>query len=123
MFATIYLALMTFVSVAACAICVANCLRCSRQVAEIRSLHSLQGEIAEIDACVGSLITTIRRMEGRQTATLRRTSSESSGQVANLPLSPTMMDKDQLRRYAGLLPGKRPPHTEVQDGDDSRNSA
>jgi hypothetical protein len=118
MFVTTYSALMMFVSVVACAMTVGNCLKSSRLVGEIRSLRSLQGEIAEIDACVGSLITTIRRMEGRQTANLRRNSPESAGQVATLPLSPSMMDKDQLRRYAGLLPGKRPPHQEVQNGND-----
>jgi len=37
-------------------ISVLACWKISAGAREIRSLHSLQGEIAEIDACVGSLL-------------------------------------------------------------------
>ena len=76
----------------------------------MRSLLSLQGEITEIDACVRSLLLAIRRIEGRQTARMRKDSnSDESGPSTSIPVS--QMDKAQLRVYAGLLPGKPVKHT------------
>lgn len=113
MFATMISASMVAALGLVCAICVGCCLRSLSLAREIRSLHSLQSEIVEIDACVRSLMLTIRRMEGRQTARMGRTSSPESDSLS-------LMDKDALRRYAGILPGKPVRH---QNGDDSRDSA
>ncbi len=96
--------IMSGISVVAAAISVVACWKISAGAREIRSLHSLQGEIAEIDACVGSLLTTIRRMEGRQTARLGRSTVETSSSA------PSLMDKDALRRYAGIVAGQPVRH-------------
>ena len=117
MFATTSLIFLSCVAVFASAVSVGSCLRSLQLVQEIRSLRSLQGEIAEIDVSVGSLIKTIRRIEGRQTATISRASSNGSGgpKVTTQPIPPSLMDKDQLRRYAGLLPGVAPAHSKDQE--------
>jgi len=103
MFATIYW-IATGTTLVMCALSALVCWRCSRMVREIRSLRSLQGEIADIDACVASLITTIRRMEGRQTARLGRSSTQDLSSI------PSNMDKDALRRYAGIVAGQPVRH-------------
>jgi len=115
MSATIFWVVLASLSLLASAISVGCCLGSLHTAKEIRSLRSLQGEIAEIDACVASIIATIRRMEGRQTARLNRTSNANDS--GTTPVS--LMDKDSLRRYAGLVPGKPASH---KNGDDTRDS-
>jgi len=100
-------------SVVACAVSVGSCLKALRLVREMRSLRSLQSEIAEVDASVASLITTIKRIEGRQTARLSRETPTSTS-------APSFLNKDELRRYAGIVAGQPVRHT---DGNISGDSA
>jgi hypothetical protein len=89
-------------------------------VSQIRSVHSLQSEIVEIDASVRSIILTIRRMEGRQTARMRKGDSTQSGTTEE-EVVPTMLDKVALRRYAvehGLLTPGRPARHHTYHGND-----
>lgn len=101
---------LTALACLAAAIAVAASLSCWRMVSQIRSVHSLQSEIVEIDASVRSIILTIRRMEGRQTARMRKGDSTPSGTTDE-----SFLDKEALRRYAvehGLLtPGQPSRHT------------
>lgn len=102
MFATSIDLILVSVALVACAVSAGCCLKALRLVAEIRSLRSLQGEIAEIDVSVASIIKAVRRMEGRQTATMGRASKETQDTTSELD----HMDKAALRRYVGLVPGK-----------------
>src|SRR5258708_7056606 len=95
--------ILTALNVMVCVSSAVVCWRAFSLVVEIRSLRSLQSEIAEIDVCVGTLITTIRRIEGRQTARLGRSTSPDT-------LAAPLMDKDQLRRYAGIVAGQPVRH-------------
>lgn len=107
MFVTIFSGLSALLTVIACAVTVGHCLKVSRMVSEIRSLSSLQSEIVEIDACVRSLLLTIRRMEGRQTARMRSDETEATTS------EPELLDKAALRaRY--FTPGQPMRQT---DGD------
>lgn len=91
MFATILFAIAAWV---ACALSVGACYSVSKQASKIRSLHSLQTEIVEIDACVRSLLLTIRRMEGRQTGLMRLHETPTTTS------EPEILDKAALRaRY------------------------
>ena|SRR5882672_6764469 len=105
------------ITIFACALSVGTGFKSYSIAMSIRSLRSLQSEISEIDACVGSLITTIRRIEGRQTAKMKR---EPLDESVSTTTSLSLMDKDQLRRYAGLLPGKPARH---ENGNNDRDSA
>ena len=114
MFATTTVLIMVIGCTLACAISVGSCLKTLSLVGEMRSLRSLQGEIAEIDDCVGSLLKTVRRIEGRQTATMGRASTSSATPVTTSDLD--HMDKAALRRYAGLIPGKPVKTRQPADG-------
>jgi hypothetical protein len=93
------LILFTIAAWLACALTVGACYNAFRLASKIRSLHSLQGEILEIDACVRSLLLTIRRMEGRQTALMR------SPEILTTTSEPEILDKAALRaRY--FTPGQ-----------------
>lgn len=95
----------------ACVINVLAALSCWRMVLQIRSALLLQGEITEIDACVRSLMLAIRRIEGRQTARMRKESSSDVSETSVSAPSIEHMDKAQLRAYAGLIPGRPAKHT------------
>lgn len=106
MFATSISLLLTIVTVAAAVSSALLTYRSWSLASRIRSHASLQAEIAEIDACVHSLIKTIRRIEGRQTSTMHRDTIR--------PAQTELMDKDQLRRYLAdgkaLIPGRPARH-------------
>lgn len=97
-------------SMALCATAAGCCLKSLRLVREIRSLRSLQSEIVEIDASVESLIKTIRRIEGRQTARMRRDQTLDSTDTEATTSVPETLDKAALRRYFGIVPGKPVTH-------------
>ncbi len=104
------LIVLTVLTALASVIAVLASYACLHLANRIRSVHSLQSEIVEIDASVRSIVLTIRRMEGRQTARMRKDGSTSSESEE----VPTMLDKVALRRYAvehGLLtPGQASRH-------------
>jgi len=102
--------IMTFAGIAwvGAALSAVCCYSAYKMASQIRSLRSLQGEIAEIDDCVVRLIKTIQRMEGRQTAMLRKDSPETK--VTTSEPEATLMDKAALRRYVGLIPGQPAKH-------------
>ena len=107
MFATILFATLAWF---ATALSVGACYNVFKLASKIRSLHSLQTEIVEIDACVRSVLLTIRRMEGRQTARMHR-NSESTEITTS---APELLDKAALRaRY--FTPGT--PMREPEHGD------
>lgn len=84
-----------------------------RMASQIRSLRSLQGEIMEIDACVASLLTSIKRIEGRQTARIGRQRAKESPDTMVEPELPGLLDKAEIRaRY--LVPGQPARHDHGQ---------
>lgn len=100
-------------SAAICALTAGFSVSALSAARKIRSLSSLQGEIAEIDSSVQTLIGVIRRIEGRQTARLGREKKEVAAAAPEHVTPTSLMDKAELRRYVGLTPGRPAPHGDV----------
>ena len=102
-----------FVSLSACAVSVTVCWRAFRVATEIRSLNSLQDEIADAVHSSALALAAVRRVEGRQTRALRGDSASpqtAESQTAEQPPVPGAIDKAALRRHFGLIPGQPARH-------------
>lgn len=94
--------------------CVASAvfsLRASRAARNLRSMISLQGELAEIRDYMGKMDRWAKRINAREVMQEQRDPATgqrkpSSGHVSSIG------DKDELRRRAGLVAGQPARHHE-----------
>lgn len=97
---TVFFVGLTFVAMNA-----AICWFVWRSASKIRSQLSLQSAMVAIEDDVTRLLLMMRRIEGRQTGSMR------SSMQSNQPPTVETMDKDQLRAHFGLRAGVPVKHT------------
>jgi hypothetical protein len=101
----------TLILVLSCVISVVNSWISLRTASRMRSVHSLQLEIVEIDACVRKLIQVVQRIEGKIGQRQKRDAQLSADQMSTNGTNDPLVDKADLRRYFGLIPGTPAKHT------------
>lgn len=94
------------VAVLACVLTVRSWLSASREVRRLRSIVSLQAEMAEISAAVTGLAGSVKRLSGRQAVWDHR-DRKKAAEEADLS---QIKDKNELRRRLGIVPGQPAPH-------------
>ncbi|HZM32942.1 MAG TPA: hypothetical protein VFC18_00490 [Burkholderiales bacterium] len=104
------------VAMIASALSVIAALRASRSASKLRSMTSLQGELLEIRDYVAKLDAWAKRINAREVMQERNAAAKSSDgkQTASSTraFSNGPVSKDELRRVAGIIPGRPAPHPE-----------
>lgn len=100
-FAALIALVASVLAVLACVLSVRASRSASRTASEMRSMLSMQGELAEMHEVLAKLAVTVKRIAGRQAVTDHR---ERKGEQREATT------KEELRRQLGLVPGKPAPH-------------
>lgn len=103
---------LALVAMIASAISVFACMRTLRAAAKLHSMTSLRGELIEIRDYVGKLDAWAKRINSREVMRERRDAERSNGETPTRSSKPVSgaVTKDDLRRMAGIIPGRPAPH-------------
>jgi hypothetical protein len=99
----------------ACVISVFACSRTLRAAAKLHSMTSMRGELIEIRDYVSKLDAWAKRINSREVMRERREEERSNGATptrSSRRASGAEISKDELRRIAGIVPGRPAPHKE-----------
>lgn len=104
----------TCLALAAGVFCVASAvfsLRASRAAQNLRSMISMQGELAEIRDYMGKMDRWAKRINAREVMQEQRDPDSGQRKPSSARVS-SIGDKDELRRRAGLVAGQPARHHE-----------
>jgi Flp pilus assembly protein TadB len=107
-------AIWALVAAISCVLAAVFAWRASNSAKKLRSMISLQGELAEIRDYMAKIDAWCKRINSRETMTARRSAEASEREPQRSLRLASSNDKDELRRRAGLVAGKPVRHREPE---------